>query len=139
MPSELLDMHRAFLAELEDRQRRLQEELDSLLPVTNYHRRAVEQLSARAQKNGQKSTKKATITDSRLLDMSRHHACELALHELGGKAKTQEVAEWLMQRGYGTEFDSERVFHNTCYTAMNRKPEVFEKTGPGEWRLLKRG
>lgn len=137
MANDLLAMHKAFLAEVADRRQQLQKELDALVPVEDYHRRAAEQLvPSRGPQNGHGRSLPGIITDQRLLDANRHKACEIALGELGGQAKTQEVADWLMGRGYGTEFDSPRVFHNTCYTAMSRKKDTFKKTGPGEWKLI---
>lgn len=135
MPNDLLTMHRAFLADIADKRQQLQRELDGLLPVEEYHRRAVEGLVP-AQKHTNGRALPLGITDQRLLNASRHEACEIALKELGGLAKTQQVAEWLLERNYGKEFDSPRVFYNTCYTAMSRKKDTFKKAGPGEWKLI---
>lgn len=133
MSSELLAMHQAFLTEISGRREALEKELQQLAAVEDYHRKAIASLPA---SNGAKSSKKTReITDLRLLHASRHDACCIALKELGGQAKTQQVADWLLERGYGAEIKDPRVFHNTCYLAMKRRGNIFTKVGPGEWAL----
>jgi len=135
MSTDLLAMHRAFLEEVIAKREKLRKEDDQLAAVEDYHRRIVEELAPAGQ-NGTAATggRSREVKDMRLLRAQRHEACQIALEELGGHAKTQEIAAWLRARGYGSEFD-ERVFQNTCYTALTRKTELFEKVGPGEWKL----
>lgn len=137
MASDLLAMHRAFLAEIAAKREMLQSDLQELAAVEGYHRKIVEQLLAAVQANGESAeARSAELSDMRLLRATRFDACKIALAALGGQAKTQAVANWLQDRGYGTEFNDPRVFHNTCYTAMKRRSDMFEKVGAGRWKLL---
>lgn len=136
MAGDILDMHRAFLTEIADRRQRLESELKRLAAVEEYHREAIASLKPAKDAdhvNGAAGVEEVAVKDVRLVGASRSDACELALKELGGHAKTQQIADWLVERGYGTEFEK-RIFHNTCYTAMKRKSS-FRQVGPGEWRL----
>lgn len=137
MTPEQLTMHQAFLAEIMERRLRLQKEIDEMMPVEQYHRKLIDEFQTlKGASNGHatSATKPGTITNP-LLFASRSEACEIALKELGGRAKTQAIADWLRERDFGSELDG-RVFHNTCYTAMSRKDDTFEKSAPGEWRLI---
>lgn len=148
MSADLVAMHRAFLDQIAERREQIRIELGQLDTVEEYHRRALDSLShnrngqftgptkSRALRVAMGLAAKPPSVDPQLADKNRHDACLFAMQSLGGKAKTQQVANWLRERGYGMEFDSERVFHNTCYTAMSRKKELFQKIGPGEWKLV---
>ena len=138
--ADVLSMHLAFLEEIAAKRERMTRELEEIRQVEEYHRRIVESAKTRSglQSNGTfMGSPSALISDTRLEDASRHEACRIALEALGGEGKTQQVADWLKARGVGTEFNNPRDFYNTCYTALARRTDMFQKTGRGEWKLVR--
>jgi hypothetical protein len=137
MNTNRLAMHKEFLSEIREKRERLQNEMQRLSAVEAYHRTEVERLLGQTESepaNGVAESR-PSIIDDRLEGLAKHAACRLAIKSLGGRAKTAEIAEWLRQRGYGTDL-RKQVFHNTCFTAMKRRSDMFIKVGVGEWELV---
>ena len=141
--TDVLSMHRTFLSEIKAKRESLERELQRLAAVEQYHDDAVRQLSGDALPTGedeQPAVKPISTPtqDPRLVGLKKHDACEISLRELGGKAKTPDVAQWLRSRGYGVELTA-KILVASCYTAMNRKPGTFQKTKDGAWELVVSG
>jgi len=139
MAEQTLTMHRTFLSEIRQRRQAIEEELQRLETVEQYHLDRISQLSAPSpQSVGVAESPVATTpVDVPVDGLTKHDACELALRQLGGRQKTVQVAEWLLTRGYGNRMEK-RVFYNACYTAMNRKKGVFKKIKGGQWELIEK-
>lgn len=136
MTADKIFRHQEFLEEIAAERERLQRELDQLSAVEEYHRKIVSMNGTATRTiRAPALVQKPVITDANLTSANRHEACKIALHALGGAAKTNDISRWLVERGMGGEFDNPRVFDATCFTAMKRHPELFKKTGRGEWKL----
>ena len=130
-------MHESFLADITTQMENLRQELQQLESVADYHRHAMSVLGVNHKKSSQITVSASPTgpagTSPDVAGKLKHDACAIALREIGGKAKTADVARWLAKNGYGKD---DRIFHNTCYTAMNRRKDMFRKIGRGEWELL---
>jgi hypothetical protein len=140
MAEDTLTMHQTFISELRQRRHAITEELKRIDTVEQYHNDVIAQLSNPAPQVAEEVVDppiERTHTDLSLKGLTKHGACELALRQLGGRQKTTQVADWLLSRGYGSNM-KKRVFCNACYTAMNRKKEVFKKMNRGEWEVIEK-
>jgi hypothetical protein len=137
MSTETLNMHRVFLAEIKEKREKIAEELTRLNTVEKYHLDMISQVSVLSKSTRIKAdTLAENNPENTSLDgAKKREACAIALRALGGRQKTVKIAEWLCNSGYGEKLDK-RVFFNACYTAMNRKREVFKRSKGGYWELI---
>lgn len=132
-------IHLAFLGEIRHRRAELQDEINSLDLVEAYHvQRALEGGPIQLDKNANAVVQAPTISElgpEDVVNKSKHEAAEIALKSIGQMAPTSEIRNVLLSLDYGTDL-SRKILHNSLFTAMTRKTEVFVKSSDARWSLL---
>jgi hypothetical protein len=129
-------MHQAFLLEIREKRRKLAEEDAKLELVEQYHLGSIPKHSTPITRPVEAivPANNGAIAETSLDGLKRYEACVIALRAMGGRQKTAEITNWLLEKGAGGKMEP-KVFFNAVYTAMNRRKEIFRKT-KGGWELL---
>lgn len=133
-------MHRTFLQEIREKRAALQEELRTLESVERYH---VLQLGEHEGGDLVKATPPGNGVSEGILPRhlakslrtaKKHDAAAIVLKHLGRPAKIGQIIDVLWENGYGKNL-KRRILHNTLYTGMSRRTDIFRKLNDGLWNL----
>lgn len=134
-------MHRQFLEEIQadiaNRQAeidKLQAEIANMQLVAIYHESKLKNGDL-AHPTPNRGHVKPTTPKRGIQGLMKHEAAERALRAIGKPARVPEITKWLLDQGYGKDLEG-RIFSNTIYTSMNRRPQQFRNLGEGVWTLV---
>lgn len=71
----------------------------------------------------------------RFQNLLKWEAVKTVLEEANRPLKIGEIIDTLSAEGYGTDI-KRNVQHNSIYTTMTRKPEMFVKNNNAEWSVV---
>lgn len=133
-------MHQRFVEEIGEKIAALEEELRTLQAVQDYHAQQLGELGKTNSKAPSPSRQHTPndVTHRRiaklLRDAKKTDAARIALEHLGRPAKIGEIIDVLWENGYAVKMER-RILHNTLYTAMTRREDIFRKLPGGLWSL----
>ena len=137
-----IELHKAALAQINDRRAEIAEEEGLLDGAESYHHAALLRLgydparptlleiANRSHTNGE------TATAATLEGLTRHDAAVIALEKLGQAASVPEITDWLRERNYGKHVERQ-MFAKGLRTCLERKPDLFTQAKQHKWRLTK--
>lgn len=133
-------MHQRFLEEIQEKIVALRDELRTLQAVEQYHSQQLEALDSgepSAPETGKSDMILPRRLARRLRNAKKKDAATIALEHLGRPAKIGEMIDLLWENGYATDMER-RILHNTLYTGMTRRDDIFVKLDDGLWDLESR-
>ncbi len=133
-------MHQGFLEEIQEKITALRDELRTLQAVEQYHSQQLEALDSgepSAPETGKSDMILPRPLARRLRNAKRKDAAMIALEHLGRPAKIGEMIDLFWENGYATDMER-RILHNTLYTGMTRRADIFMKLDDGLWDLRSR-
>lgn len=132
-----IQMHEEFVADVSRRIVELEKNIENLRSVRQFHADEIERLRSIAVSNGVPNRQIGSPPFEVPGGLTRHDAAKAVLEHLGRPAKVSEITEVLGRFGYGAE-STPRIFHNSVFTAVSRRNDMFVKMAPGVWGLVGR-
>lgn len=139
MCQDLSNLHRQAIAEVRREKAALEERLKMLAAVEHYHAEAIEAIPSRehSSQSGQIDDACESFNESLSRQMEgakKYEAAEIALKHLNKPSRIAQIIQVLWDGGYATDVEK-RQLHNTLYTGMLRRDDIFEKGEDGLWAL----
>lgn len=124
-------MHRRFLQEIRKKRAALKEELRVLDAVEKYHTQAIGEAGQPIAPPG----RGVGPLSKKLRGAKKYEAGALVLEHLGKPAKIGSIIDVLWENGYETKM-KRRILHNSLYTGMDRRKDLFAKCEDASWALV---
>ena len=131
-------MHRRFLREIREKRAALEEELKVLDAVEKYHTQVLgeaEQPTAPPGRGGRTVFEGVGPLSKRLRGAKKYEAAAIVLEHLGQPTKVGPIIDLLWKNGYETKM-KRRILHNSLYTGMDRRKDIFVKGENASWSLV---
>lgn len=128
------ETHRKIVDDVRQQKDALRQQLEELEAVERFHAKLAG-MNGTAVETQQ--LQPATVLAAEVhvpKNATKHDAAALALRSIGRPAKIGEIADFLVDRGYGVEL-SRRIFFNGIYTALKRRTDLFKPAGDACWAL----